>query len=238
MKSPEITAYSENIQMYLVEIRRHAGGEGPLPLPRLAEVLGISVPSVNEMVKKLAEQGFVDYVPYAGVRLTDRGEKLAGLLLRKHRLWEVFLVEELNFDPDQAHEMACQLEHATPDQLAERLNRYLENPQLSPLGEPIPAGELPGKRPREDQAHKKLSACTAGECAVIHEFQGEGSRRTYLEKLGLVPGVHLRVLADDPARLFIRSGETQTILAREFADEIIVRECRKDESSGRVPGSP
>jgi len=226
MNHPENTAYSENIQMYLVEIQRRSGAGSPLPLPRLAEVLGISVPSVNEMVKKLAEHGFVDYVPYAGVRLTDRGEDLAGRLLRKHRLWEVFLVEELNFEPEQAHQIACQLEHATPDTLAERLNRYLESPRVSPMGEPIPSSGA-SKKPSEV---KSLAECAAGDCAVFRTVQGpdRDSQGSYLEKLGLNPGMRLRVLADDPESLLIRVGKNQASLAREFAAVIIVQECAEE----------
>lgn len=231
MNNPENTAYSENIQMYLVEIRRWSGEEQPLPLPKLAGILGISVPSVNEMIKKLDEQGFVDYVPYTGVKLTGKGENLAGLLLRKHRLWEVFLVEELGFGADQAHEIACQLEHATPDDLAERLSGFLDHPRTNPTGEPIPAGV----RSAQVSAVRSLADCAAGDCAVVRSTGGEGAARSYFSNLGLMPGRRIKVLAGDPERMLVEVGEKQASLTRDLAYKITVQECPEAEPADGVP---
>ena len=93
--SQELLDLTENAQMYLLEIARLCEVETPVPLSRLAEELRISSSSANEMCRKLETQGFLIYQPYKGVVLTDDGQTFANYLLRRHRLWEVFLVEKL-----------------------------------------------------------------------------------------------------------------------------------------------
>ena len=113
---------SDSMQMYLVTIARLRDNGNPVPLSLLADTLSISPVSVNEMCRKLQDQGLVVYQPYRGALLTDVGDERACHILRRHRLWEVFLVDKLGFDYDEAHNVACQLEHATPDAVADRLD--------------------------------------------------------------------------------------------------------------------
>jgi DtxR family Mn-dependent transcriptional regulator len=141
MSETILTPLTESMQMYLVTIARLRTDGQPVPLSQLADVLSISSVSVNEMCRKLQDHGLVNYRPYKGATLTQDGERRAFHILRRHRLWEVFLVDKLGFDYDQAHEIACQLEHATPNLLADRLDFFLEYPLVNPQGEPIPRGE-------------------------------------------------------------------------------------------------
>lgn len=111
----------------------------------LAEVTATRAASVTDMLKRLADKELIHYRKYQGVRLTNEGERLALKIIRRHRLWEVFLVDKLGFGWDQVHEMAEELEHIRSDELVERLDTFLGNPQFDPHGDPIPtpAGHMP-----------------------------------------------------------------------------------------------
>ena len=94
--------------------------------------------SVTDMLKKLAVKGLVDYKKYQGVQLTEKGKKVALVVIRKHRLWEYFLVKELKFKWDEVHEIAEQLEHVKSEVLIDRLESFLKYPKFDPHGDPIP----------------------------------------------------------------------------------------------------
>lgn len=117
----------------------------PTSTNAIAEKLQTKAASVTDMVQKLAKKGLASYFKYKGVRLTNLGEKEALKIVRKHRLWEVFLVKELAFNWDEVHEIAEQLEHIKSPDLIERLDDFLGNPKFDPHGDPIPDanGEIP-----------------------------------------------------------------------------------------------
>jgi len=104
----------------------------------IAKHLQTSASSVTDMLKRLAEKKFINYEKYKGVTLTSEGSKLATQLIRKHRLWEVFLVKKLRFTWDQVHDIAEQLEHIQSTELIMRLDAYLDYPKFDPHGDPIP----------------------------------------------------------------------------------------------------
>jgi DtxR family Mn-dependent transcriptional regulator len=104
----------------------------------IAALLDIPPSSVTDMVKKLSAKGLIDYEKHHGVNLTDAGKKVAMHIIRKHRLWEVFLVEKLDFKWDEIHQIAEQLEHIDSEELIERLDKHLNYPQFDPHGDPIP----------------------------------------------------------------------------------------------------
>ncbi len=105
----------------------------------IAEQMETKPSSVTDMVKKLSEKGLVNYRRYKGVSLTEYGQKIALSIVRKHRLWEVFLVERLDFSWDEVHEVAEQLEHIKSEKLVDRLDKHLGFPQVDPHGDPIPS---------------------------------------------------------------------------------------------------
>ena len=137
---------SESEQMYLITTAMliEDGMEQPVPLPALAQARSIMPASVNQMVRKLADEGLVTYIPYKGIVLTPAGTNIATRILRYRRLWEVFLVKKLKLALASADQLACRLEHLTTDEVADRLSDYLGDPQLSPQGKPIP------RSPRDD----------------------------------------------------------------------------------------
>jgi len=124
---------------YLKIIHALSGREGlEVSTNALAESTSTRAASVTDMLRKLAEKGLINYKKYQGVTLTESGEKVAINVIRKHRLWEVFLVEKLGFGWDEVHDIAEELEHIPSEILVEKLDSYLGNPRFDPHGDPIP----------------------------------------------------------------------------------------------------
>jgi len=107
---------------------------------QLATLLNTKASSVTDMLKKLADKQLINYTPYQGVSLTAAGEKIAINIIRKHRLWEYFLVEKLKFKWDEVHEMAEEMEHLSSNELINRLDEFMGYPKYDPHGDPIPDG--------------------------------------------------------------------------------------------------
>lgn len=107
----------------------------------IAGMLDTKASSVTDMLKKLSEKELVTYQKYYGVTLTEQGNLLAKMIVRKHRLWEVFLVNKLNFSWDEVHEIAEELEHIKSDVLIKKLDKFLDFPDFDPHGDPIPDSE-------------------------------------------------------------------------------------------------
>jgi DtxR family Mn-dependent transcriptional regulator len=104
----------------------------------IAEKINTKAASVTDMLKKLSDKKLINYRKYQGVTLSDKGEKIALSIIRKHRLWEMFLVEKLDFKWDEVHDVAEQLEHINSDKLIEQLDKFLNFPKNDPHGDPIP----------------------------------------------------------------------------------------------------
>ncbi|MDN3491693.1 metal-dependent transcriptional regulator [Winogradskyella bathintestinalis] len=115
-----------------------SNGEKSVNTNAIAEVMQTKASSVTDMIKKLSDKSYADYKKYQGVTLTDDGRRVAVNIIRKHRLWEVFLVEKLNFSWDEVHEVAEHLEHIKSDKLVDELDAFLEFPTHDPHGDPIP----------------------------------------------------------------------------------------------------
>ncbi|MFZ4621144.1 MAG: metal-dependent transcriptional regulator [Bacteroidota bacterium] len=135
---------SEQIENYLKNIYKLSSNEGKVTTSSLSEKLQISPASVSEMIKKLAEEGTLTHTPYKGVELTDEGKRLALRIIRKHRLWEMFLVEVLHFRWDEIDDEAERFEHIMSDLMEEKIDHALGHPMIDPHGDPIPTkdGEI------------------------------------------------------------------------------------------------
>src|SRR5687767_6390380 len=132
---------SQTVENYLKAIllaQAALPDEGLVPMGQLASCLGVVPGTATTMVKALAESGLVKYEPYAGVRLTAAGEKLAAMVLRRHRLIELFLVKVMGMSWTEVHDEAEHLEHAVSDRLIERIDEMLGRPSVDPHGDPIP----------------------------------------------------------------------------------------------------
>ncbi|MEZ5078414.1 MAG: metal-dependent transcriptional regulator [Solirubrobacterales bacterium] len=136
------TSTSASVEDYLKAIYSLGRGGERVATTELAERLGFAASSASAMVGRLAETGLLDYVPYAGVRLTEEGERQALRVIRRHRLLESFLARSLDIPWDRVHLYAEQLEHAASDELIDLIAAKLGDPTVDPHGDPIPTREL------------------------------------------------------------------------------------------------
>lgn len=158
----------------------------------LAAKLGIKASSVTVMLKKLADKGLLKHEPYYGVKLTAKGKAEALKLVRKHRLWETFLVERLGFGWDEVHEVAEQLEHVRSTKLTDQLAAYLGDPAFDPHGDPIP--DRRGKMPVRDA--RPLAACAVGDAVrLLAVKDGSDALLHLLDRKGVAIGMRLDVAA-------------------------------------------
>ena len=181
--------------------------------------------SVSEMLHKLSDKKLIKYKPYQGVNLTDKGQRLALTVIRKHRLWEYFLVNNLNFKWDEVHSIAEQLEHIQSDKLIEKLSSYLGNPKFDPHGDPIPDknGKIHNLNAKPLGDYKKGSKLIL--CAVS---QSEDLFLQYLDSLGLKIGAtillkdfisfdgSLHILINNKTSAFIGSGIANNLLVSKY----------------------
>ena len=183
-------ALTRSQQDYLKALYLLHGDQRPVPTGNLAQRLGISSPSVGEMVTRLSTQGLVEHDRHRGQQLTREGRKVALELVRHHRLLEMFLVQVLGYSLDEVHEEAERLEHVISERMEARIFELLGRPELDPHGHAIPT--LSGKvRPPSERA---LSDCQAGEKIVVEGVSDDDpSRLRELERRGLLPGTKIEV---------------------------------------------
>ncbi|PTQ95796.1 DtxR family iron (metal) dependent repressor [Mucilaginibacter yixingensis] len=188
---------------------------------QLAAAINTKAASVTDMLKKLAEKQLINYTKYQGVTLTETGEKIALGIIRKHRLWEYFLVEKLHFKWDEVHEMAEELEHISSIELINRLDQFMDYPKYDPHGDPIPDASGQFKR----QELKPVSALVIGQAGII---SGVGDHSPaflqYLEKTSLVLGARIEVkdiVAYDHSVVLLIGNQT-TGISREVAKNLLV----------------
>ena len=133
---------SSTVENYLKAIHQGQSALAPdqrlVPMGQVASALGVTPGTATTMVKALAESGLAEYEPYSGVRLSPAGEKFAGLVLRRHRLVELFLVQVMGMSWAEVHDEAEQLEHVVSERLIERIDEMLGHPTRDPHGDPIP----------------------------------------------------------------------------------------------------
>jgi len=185
------SAFTRSQEDYLKALYLLRGDQRPVPTRELAQRLGISSPSVSEMVARLTAQGLVEHDRYRGQQLTKEGRKIALELVRHHRLLEMFLVEVLGYTWSEVHDEAERLEHVISERMEARIFELLGRPELDPHGQAIPS--LAGKvRPLSDRA---LSDCRAGEKVRVQRVSDEDpALLRELERRGLVPGTRIEVL--------------------------------------------
>jgi DtxR family transcriptional regulator, Mn-dependent transcriptional regulator len=210
---------SSTVENYLKAIYQ---GQAILPagvrlvsMGQVASALNVTPGTATTMVKALAESGLAEYEPYSGVRLTAAGEKLAVLVLRRHRLVELFLVQVLGMSWDEVHEEAEQLEHVVSDRLIERIDSMLGRPTRDPHGDPIPTAEGTITPRHLDN----LLTCPLNQqLRVTRIADQDPAFLRFIESNGLKPGQAVVVEARDPAadsvRLRLRAGAAMTIGAR------------------------
>jgi DtxR family transcriptional regulator, Mn-dependent transcriptional regulator len=210
---------------YLKSLYLLGGGERPVPTGELAQRLGISSPSVSEMVARLSAQGLVEHDRYRGQQLTREGRKVALGLVRHHRLLEMFLVRVLGYSWDEVHDEAERLEHVISERMEQRIFELLGRPELDPHGHAIPT--LGGKV--RAVSHRALSEARAGERLVVEGVSDDDARKLReLERRSLLPGTRMAVLAasefEGPVEVKIKGRRTTVPLG--LARAIFVKEER------------
>jgi DtxR family Mn-dependent transcriptional regulator len=177
----------------------------------IAEMMETKASSVTDMLKKLAEKDLVNYKKYQGVSLTDTGKLSAKMIVRKHRLWEVFLVEKLDFSWDEVHDIAEQLEHIKSEKLINKLDNFLGNPTEDPHGDPIPNAE--GEILKIDKRLlSELSESQSGICVGVKDTSSEFLK--YLDKQEIALGSKIEILGRESFDLSLRikvNGKSLTI---------------------------
>jgi DtxR family Mn-dependent transcriptional regulator len=177
-----------------------------VPMGQVAAALAVTPGTATTMIKALAEAGLAEYEPYSGVRLTAAGEKLAGLVLRRHRLVELFLVQVMGMSWADVHDEAEQLEHVVSERLIERMDEMLGHPTRDPHGDPIPTPEGRIAAPHLDS----LLTCPMGTpLRVTRITDQDPTFLRFVEDHGLKPGEHIEVEMRDPAADAVRIRGTK-----------------------------
>lgn len=233
---------SRSIEDYLKTLHNLSKNGEPVSTTEIAEHFKIAPASVTEMLKKLAQKGYVKYSPYHGAQLTNRGLQVADKVTRKHRLLERFLADKLRMKKDEVHAQACEMEHALSDEAEEALCRFLNHPDRCPDdSQAIPACDLPfstceecihlheknleeaGKR---EQVPMSINRLKNGERGKISFIRGGHKALQRLSDMGLTPGTEITVVKSAPfqgpleilvrgSRLALGRGMTEIIFVEE-----------------------
>jgi len=220
-----VTHSEEN---YLKAIFHLGGLDGAaISTNAIAEQMETKPSSVTDMVKKLSEKGLVNYKKYQGVSLTATGRTTALAVIRKHRLWEVFLVEKLDFSWDEVHEVAEQLEHIKSEKLIDRLDQLLEFPKYDPHGDPIPGknGEF---QERDKLLLSKMPVNGKGVCVGVKDSSATFLK--FLDKNNIALGNLIEVLdkEDFDNSLHIRVAGNVLQVSHQIAANLYVKPNEKE----------
>tara|TARA_B100000073_G_scaffold99498_1_gene79163 strand:+ start:499 stop:1155 length:657 start_codon:yes stop_codon:yes gene_type:complete len=188
----------------------------------IAKKLDTKPSSVTDMIKKLTHKKLVTYKKYKGIKLTKKGDEIAKKIVRKHRLWETFLVEKLKFNWDEVHEIAEQLEHIKSEKLTKSLDKYLSYPKFDPHGDPIPDDK--GRFPKSNTI--QLNILKKGEQGlVMGVLQDNPTFLQFLEKINIKIGKLIKIneIVEFDKSLEIKIDDTKYYISLEVAKNILIR---------------
>lgn len=215
-----ITLSEENYLKAIYHLERQIGGT--VSTNAIAEKMDTKASSVTDMSKKLADKDYVIYKKYQGVSLTDNGHKIAANVVRKHRLWEVFLVEKLNFSWDEVHDVAEQLEHIKSPKLINEIDAFLEFPTHDPHGDPIP--DKDGNIFVLDKVNLSKVAIN-GLCTCVGVLDSSAEFLKYLDKHKIALGTQIKVVEkesfDESMTIIIHDSELN--ISKAVANNIYVK---------------
>lgn len=188
----------------------------------IAERLNNSAASVTDMIKKLANKNLVEHIPYHGIRLKEDGERTALILLRKHRLWECFLHDNLGFSWDELHPIAEQLEHIDSVELIDRLDAFLDFPKFDPHGDPIPDKE--GNTATEKTI--SLARAPVNKSLVVKAVTDRADLLRYLTEINVQINSKLTIekkIAFDDSLVISDEGQQKLTISKRAAESIFVQ---------------
>jgi DtxR family Mn-dependent transcriptional regulator len=210
---------------YLSTIYKHRDFDGTIKANQIAEKLFISNAAVTDMLKKLAKDGLVDYKRYKGIKLTNNGEEYAKNMVRRHRIWEVFLHQVVGMQWDKVHDEAHNLEHSSSDELINRMEEMLDFPEFDPHGDPIPSKEGILPKQKKNIPLSLLEVSRKSKVVRVNDF--DDGFLNYLLKIGIELGkiiVIKEILEFDRSMLIVVNGKemniSSTIAVNVFVEEI------------------
>jgi len=217
--SEEISAV---IEEYLECIYRLQEKSGVARTNDIVKSLGVVPGTVTNTVKWLEKEGLVTHKPYKGVKLTEKGRKIALQVIRRHRLSERLLTDILHMDWDKVHDAACKLEHSLTNEIIKPLEKALKHPKTCPHGNPIPT-KCGGIIKEESQPLIELG--TGEQSTIVKIIEERTDLLHYLNKLGLVPGASIEILEKAPLNgpITVKVGSTSHALSRAIASVIQVK---------------
>jgi len=209
---------------YLSAIYKHRETDGTIKANQIAENLSISNAAVTDMLKKLAKDGYVNYKRYQGIKLTGDGEEYAKNMVRRHRIWEVFLHQIVGIPWDKVHEEAHNLEHGASDELINRMEEMLDFPAFDPHGDPIPSKEGVLPKQKKNKPLSLLKANEKGKVVRVNDY--DKGFLNYISKIGVELGKEIQVkerLEFDRSMLVAINGKelniSNTLAANIFIEE-------------------
>lgn len=207
-----------NKEDYLKAIYKLGGQYKTINNKDIASALSVSASSVSEMIKKLLQDGYVEYELYQGVKLTERGIDEAIKIVRRHLLWEVFLVERLGYKWDEVDEVAELLEHITDKRLEDRLDKYLNFPKTCPHGTIIL------KTDRDNSNFRPMDTLIKGEVGIIKRFEDIKEVLNYVDDLGIKIGDKIEILNLAPYNgpITFKVSNKEKLIGREAANKIYI----------------
>jgi DtxR family Mn-dependent transcriptional regulator len=219
-KKQKMTHSEENYIKIIYHLT--AISDGGISTNAIAEKMKTKASSVTDMLKKLAEKEFVNYIKYQGVSLTEKGKLTAKMIIRKHRLWESFLVEKLNFSWDEVHDIAEQLEHIKSEKLINKLDEFLNFPTEDPHGDPIPnaKGQIIAI---EKQLLSELSENQTCICVGVKDTSSDFLK--YLDKQEIALGSAIEIVERElfDSSLTIRVENKEITISNKIASNLYIK---------------
>jgi DtxR family Mn-dependent transcriptional regulator len=215
-----VTFSEENYLKAIYHLSKH--GTVSVSTNAIANKIDTKASSVTDMIKKLADKDLVIYKKYQGVELTKKGRLTATTVIRKHRLWEVFLVNKLSFSWDEVHEVAEQLEHIKSEKLTDQLDAFLDFPTEDPHGDPIP--DKYGNIKKTDKV--LLSQVNATEqCLCVGVKDSSANFLKYLDKNGIALGSQIKVISKESfdESMILQIADNKMTISKEVSNNLFVK---------------
>jgi DtxR family Mn-dependent transcriptional regulator len=207
---------------YLSVIYKYPDKNGEIKANTIAEKLQVSNAAVTDMLKKLLKDGYIVYEKYKGIKLTSVGEEYAKNMVRRHRIWEVFLHQIVGLPWDQVHDEAHNLEHSCSDKLINRMEEMLDFPEFDPHGDPIPAKDGTVPKQKKTVPLTMLKPEQTGTVIRVNDF--DNSFLSYISKIGveLNKEIYVKDVLDFDHSMFVVIGRKQVNISNTLAANIFV----------------
>lgn len=216
-----------SIEDYLSAIYKYQDRDGKIKPNLIAEKLGISNAAVTDMLRKLSKEKYVNYEKYKSINLTEKGKAYAQNMVRRHRIWEVFLNQIVGMPWDKVHDEAHRLEHSSSDDLINRMEEMLEFPEYDPHGDPIPSKEGKVPKLKKNISLTLLKGGEKGKVIRVNDFD-EGFL-VYIADIGIALNelIEMKAIRDFDKSMLISVRGKEWNISRELAENVFVELIKK-----------